>query len=351
MLQENQDFLNLFDITNTGFYDPVLLRDMNFGFSIKRKYPANILFKPAVDANGETAQVAVQWVTLRENIKADDGKILLHIRISTFGLIHWTDSEYDDIYDAAENNTPKPLELVYNNDYYFDTHSHIITDKRGQIVTGIQVLNTVFENHCDTSRTMSWANLELKLKRLQRDSVDKVFLAAIFIVKNLIELVFRRHINGEVYNIDYSTDLEETLQTLPPPEGDEVTFYKWKTHKATIVLFSLIVVLTTFGRYLSIWEGKYFLLISKNNLVLAAHVVLLFSILEFLPSRVLHPFLLFLIKKRRKKYFATFNLFAWKEWVLKSSMLFALAVLTGYTLYPYLTKTVKALISLIAGYF
>jgi len=61
--QDGFALLKLFgDIKSVGDFDYVILNETKSGFSIQRKYPKDINFKPARSPIGEKDSVACKWV-------------------------------------------------------------------------------------------------------------------------------------------------------------------------------------------------------------------------------------------------------------------------------------------------
>ena len=136
LFESNQAFLDQCGISKSKkYYDPILFTDTKYGFSVKRNYPSDIRYKPALKKNGEPDNAAVFWVSLEEEKKSKDGKVPLIISVNTFSL--WSKSTnlsnyQEDNQDSPtkvsvedSEKTPKPLGLVSQGDFYYDTISLI----------------------------------------------------------------------------------------------------------------------------------------------------------------------------------------------------------------------------------
>ena len=61
MFSNPEEFLKLFEIANEPQYeDPIFLVDGKIGFSVKREYPDDLLYKPPTKKNGEKDQVILR---------------------------------------------------------------------------------------------------------------------------------------------------------------------------------------------------------------------------------------------------------------------------------------------------
>ena len=64
LFSDSQELIDAFGvIESSGFYEPVILSDTSCGFSVKKEYPLNIRFKPAVGQRTKTPDnIAMIWV-------------------------------------------------------------------------------------------------------------------------------------------------------------------------------------------------------------------------------------------------------------------------------------------------
>ena len=323
MFQTNQDFLNAFNLVGSqSYYDPILLTDTKFGFSVKRKYPTNIAFKPTLKRNGEPDSVAVLWVVLRENEEPKDGRILLTVRIGTFSL--WSANHFDYSDDDPESptkesaeasrKTPKPAELEYRENFYYDDQKNKFLDKKGAEITGEQILDFAFKEHCDTVDPLRGA--ELKAKQFVRTVVDWIFVGIIAPVIWVLDKIFQYDLGrGESYlnKLPLSLTVYKFTDLRKRP-SEKLSLLGWSTHKETIVIFCFIVFVLSIGSYWEWWELKYFKHIAKDNFLVIAHTVCALSFIEILPSLILYPLLNQIIKLRATVRFSGINPFTYKTW-------------------------------------
>src|SRR5690606_25259418 len=116
------------DLDGQSFYDPVPLTDTEVGFSVKRKYPSDIRFKPAVrQKDGEPDTVAVLWVVYMRpksgEKNASYSRVPVRVRVGLMSqyLASHFDYNYEDVEGGcpskasveASLSTPKPITLDF----------------------------------------------------------------------------------------------------------------------------------------------------------------------------------------------------------------------------------------------
>ena len=150
---------------DSGYENPIQLRDTTVGFSIQKNYPTGIRFKPAKSEEGDD-DVAVIWVVYEPHKRAPAADLIpLRLRIATmskYRAAHW-DYNFDDENCPTEDSvllsksTPRPLELSLVNEYYYSETLDSLVNLKGDRVEGRDVLDHLFpafmfEIHVDIGR-------------------------------------------------------------------------------------------------------------------------------------------------------------------------------------------------------
>lgn len=162
----SDEFLKSFgNIEEHGFINSIFLTDAKIGFSVQKHYPQDIRFKPAIgQASKKPDDLSIMWVVFGDKNQNErtgsSGLIKLTIRIATMSTYR---SQYWD-YDFNDNErdcpskesleaslaTPRPLELDFEDDYFYNIEKKYFVDKHGTEISGIDMLEEVFKKHCKT---------------------------------------------------------------------------------------------------------------------------------------------------------------------------------------------------------
>lgn len=293
-------FIEKFAFDNK-YFDPIHLKDVKVGFSVKIKYPENIRYKPAKKADGEADDVAIMWVVYKDE-SVIDGKAIVTVRISNFSrYLHGrVDYDFDDENSPTEDSvreskaSPKPLGLEYPDDFHYNIEQDCFFDRKNNELTGIDILNKVIEDHCDTIH--KWKGLALRSKLYSSSK----FFGVLFILTDFLIL-----------------SLKIFGRTLEPSEDSFEYYYGYKTaslkklktnnldvfgYKAPVVL-----VLMTFGiliayiYYFFPFSGNgYEKFILENEILLLIHVVFVLAVMDLIIPKLLLRSINFLIQARLK---------------------------------------------------
>lgn len=172
MFEKTSEFIeNAFPGDLEPFYDPRELTDCKVGFSIKRKYPESIRFKPAKTSTGEHDSVAAIWVVYAHNKSDRDVNVPVTFRVETLSIYRskYFDVDFDDPAAPTQNSleqsnaSPQPIGVEFNDDYYFDHENNIFKDKKGRELGGKEILEKVFEIHCNTIHFFKGIKIQAKL--------------------------------------------------------------------------------------------------------------------------------------------------------------------------------------------
>lgn len=319
MFQSKKDFINSFEFEGTPYYDPIELQDTKMGFSIKRKYPENIKYKPPLKQNGDPDAIAVLWVILTDERNKSDN-LIVNIRIATYHL--WLANHFDYNDDNPEsptkesvefsNKTPHPLALQNRDKFSFNQTNNHFLDSRNRVVSGIEMLDSIFNEHCETVHAV--LSLELKTKRFFRKLLDYSLMAIIGTLQLILTRVFQNKLdrNG-LSELPVSLTLYG-YSNLSKEQTEKLDIFGYRTAKETIILFCGIVILLSFLNYKSWLELKYFQHISKDSFLVVTHAIFALACIEYLP-RGLFWVLNHVIKFRAAIAFTNINPFTYKTWL------------------------------------
>lgn len=319
LFESKQAFLDLFEISKApDYYDPVFLQDTPYGFSVKRKYSDNIRYKPSVKNNGQPNNIAVLWITLDEREKTKDEEILLTVRISNYSLwqAHYFDNKEPEspteVSIKASNKTPKPASLAYIDNFYYDPNNKVFLDNQRKTITGKQILDQAFQEHCDTVHPIK--GLEYKIKLLTLEKFIAALNAFCWFLKFIIEKMFQREL---VPKEEYLKDslLNPFLNVRDTPEKQLSIFGHYKTHESTGMIFCVVAMLLSIAGYLETIRFEYARSLLRHDILLIIHSIPSLMLIEILPSKVIFPVLNATIKFKNKLMFIKLNPFSYKKWL------------------------------------
>jgi hypothetical protein len=297
-----KEFLTQFgDFSAKSFFDPIHLDDSKVGFSIKRFYPDGIRYKPAISQKSKKPDnVAALWVVYTHpddsRKSVPESKVPLRIRIANMSLYrmkHWdydfNDNDGDcpskDSYEASAA-TPKPIDLDYPGEYFFNHIDNTFLDSKGNSISGLDILERVFQDHCKTVHLL-WG-LQLRIKLLAQDN----FAGFLGVLKSVLIFILK-HIFGRTIEDD---DAMAGLFKMYRPEAmkkyteDSLDIWGYKASKQVIVVFCTFAIISSYIRYKFEIKDDYWSSVGASEFLSLIHG--LFSV-WFLD--VIVPWLLFWI--------------------------------------------------------
>jgi hypothetical protein len=305
--QTSSEFLATFgSLDGTGYEDPVFLSDTKIGFSIQRKYPNGIRFKPALNVASEPDNIAVIWVVYKNKTEADrTGLIPLRLRIAMMSKYRSLNWDYDFSDSACptraslkiSKKSPQPLELSLNNEFFYDAHTGGLCDSNGKEITGNQLLDILFQAHCNSVHPVKGIKhqSQKKLSELILQSFEKSINGCVWTLKNIFERTLDESRDRSVFLDGYRKEYFKKI------EIDSVSLLGYKTPKRVAILFcALVVAMCLVG--LPAESGSYVGTVLESKVLLTLHVLGLLLILADV-----FPHIIFFIMNRlislRKKYF------------------------------------------------
>lgn len=302
-----QELINSFGLNgNQNYYDVVALRDRKVGFSVKRKYPVDINYKPTRLSSGEPNDVAVFWITYLHPSEArrvvDPNRVPIALRVASFNLYvaeHW-DYDFEDpespTRESVEANKAsiKPLELDENEEYFFDHSRNIIINAQGKTVTGVEILDKLFQQHCDTAHR--WKGLKIRSKISAHGfAYNGTSWLIDFIKEIVLKDVFGRTIEeddaGSLFTKGYPIASLKKLST------DSLEIFGYKAPRGIIVLYAGLIVLTW---YFKGKAGSYLETIADKELLFLTHSIFSIWFLDFVGPLLMLGFLNLCVYLRKK---------------------------------------------------
>lgn len=284
------ELLELFgDIEASGYVDAVYLSDTAVGFSIQRKYPPDIRFKPAKKADGEDDSIAVIWVVYEShNAQNPAGPIPIRLRISTmsrYRALHW-DYDFEDVNSPTKESiseskqSPQPLEMTLNGEYFYSPGTDKLIDSSGNEVTGVQILNSIFKAHCDSVHLIKgirWKAPHL-FTQICRRSFDWAINSCIWLLRTIFGRTVDERRDRSAFLDGY---LKEDFKKI---SIDSIELAGYRASKRVILLFTMLVVLGCIASLPAPEDSYLESLISSDFLLLLHSLFALFILDELLPN-------------------------------------------------------------------
>lgn len=211
---DSNKFYNLFDL-KTGEFIKNYIWDQNqpeIGFSITKFYPKDSkFFKPAVKQDGSDDSAVLLKVYIRPNDNLDELPVgLLASKISLYQIDN--QDKFLPNYDFSDPNSPteeslkkssesfQPINLEEPNRFVFRKSTSTFFDtKKKIIVTGHQMLDHIYNEHCKTIASVRGIWLKLKIKSLNKLIQFLNWIGKVFLV--IIPKLSGRKIENKYYNM------------------------------------------------------------------------------------------------------------------------------------------------------
>lgn len=267
--ENTEQFLRIFgSFEETPYKNLTHLTDRKVGFSIIRDYPDDLLFKPAKTKEGKADSVAlihVVYVHPEESKKEFvPERVPVTISITTRSLFlrkGHIDYNYEDCDSPtresvqASRKTSRPIALDSFDDFHFSHHSDRFCDEKQTGLTGLDVLNSIYEKHCNTARRFKGlpTRTKFRLRTIVAAGLEK--LASV--VSWSLEAMFGRTIKEEervsAFLSGYSKDALILLSE------DSVNLFGYKAPKRSVVTFATSITLIALLYAVFGSEGSQFL--------------------------------------------------------------------------------------------
>lgn len=302
-LETSDQLIALFgDITAAGYLEPTHLTDTKVGFSVQRKYPEDIGYKPAKNAAGEDDNIAAIWVVYEERRSEENIQIPIRLRIammSKYRVKNW-DYNYDDPECPTKEsvleskNSRQPLDLSLSDEYFFDAEHKCFVNSSNEVVTGVQILNAMFKEHCNTTNFIKGLSYRSKIKfsAFSRSFLDLLINFQIWVLKNLFGRTLQERQNRSSFLDGY---LPEDCRKS---DTDSIELAGYKAAKNTIFFYCFVIVVICFF-VLPAEEDTYLGTLVRSEFLMLIHTIFALVIFDELLPWIVFKKLNLLIKIRK----------------------------------------------------
>jgi len=294
--EKTEEFSSLFDTIESEYYDPIDFKDSKVGFSIKRNYPDNIRYKPAAKKDKKPDNVVTIWVgythTQETSKNIDLNKVPLWICVANFSLYRTNHLDYDfndsncptEVSLEQSRLTPKPIELEYNNEFFYNHGSNVFINESGNIITGIDILNRAYSDHCDTVHRLK--GLKLRLKLSAQSKVSGLLSLTIYFLRYILKTAFGRTLEVEEDNFS-AHFYGYNKSSLKKLNEDSLNVFGYKAAKPVIIVFcSAIIIICLIIHTFNISCGYLARIVSSNVLSISHGILLLWLLDAVMPNLI-----------------------------------------------------------------
>lgn len=266
-----------------NYKDFIAFKDGKAGFSIKRQYPAEIAFKPPVTKDGSQDTLAMIRVLYNpKNVseaELDLTKVPIWIDIGKHSKYYYNHFGFNFDDDdcpteeslAASQASPRPVDLDFPDDFFFNHSAGEFVDKNGKRYSGPQVLQFVFDQHCDTTR---------EFQRRKWRSIARVgFLCEhlIAFLEYILRHSFRKH-----FDRARGPFMSYTKDDIVLLKAESLKIFGYKTTKNVVVTYAaLVLVAYTISYWTSLRQSTFFISIWKHPFLVLCATLVTLPLLEY----------------------------------------------------------------------
>jgi hypothetical protein len=186
----------------------------------------------------------------------------------------------------ASAATPKPIELEYPEEYFFNHVRNVFVDRKGKTVSGLDILERVFQDHCKTVHRL-WG-LRLRFKLFTQDKFSGLLGA----FSKILVLVLKKLFGRTLEDSDAMAGLFRAYksESMKKYDADSLDVLGYKASKQVMILFCALVIVASLYRYVTGIDNDYWAHVSSSELLSLIHGLFFIWCLD-----VLVPWFLFWI--------------------------------------------------------
>lgn len=289
------------------------LTDHNVGFSVTREYPSDIRFKSPITKNGTPDKVAIIHVIYSAGRDSSNiNKIPIRLIIGTFSRYLAKHIDYDFVdpncptKDSVQlsKTSPEPLSLEDFTEYSYDHSKNGVCDSKGRIVSGKEMLDGIFQKHCNTVHRIKGLIIQSKLG--SRNIFIKLLTISIELLKWILKTFFGRTFESEEMLAGILKQYKREDMRLLQMESLEI--FNFKASKNVAVTFSALVLIIFLPLHYFHFHIKLFTTITTNHLLTLTTCILSLWFLDVLMPLFIFRFINLLIKWKLKMQLWSFKI-------------------------------------------
>jgi hypothetical protein len=207
--------------------------------------------------------------------------------MSRYRAKHWDYDFQDDDSPTEESvrisrQTPQPIEVNSFDDYFFDPVNLVFIDARGEKITPIEILDSVYKTHCNSVHPVF--GLGLRSRKTLAGFVLKVFDASANGMTWILRYIFGRTLDDSFSRPGYLDGF--LYQNFKKISVDSIEVLGYRASRRVIIVFCLLVVCGAV-LFLPLAQGGYIASIVNSEFLMIVHGLLLIYFLdEILPLAI-----------------------------------------------------------------
>jgi hypothetical protein len=284
-----EQFEAAFHLEENLNYEDRVLSPKGIGFSIQRQYPKTSKFSPPVKKDGTPDTYAL--IRIKYDIMQQKNNLVpISANVFLYGRYISKNDDYDfsDINCPTEESiraskrTPQPISLSCDGDYFYDHNQDTFTNKKGKGILGIDILDSIYNDHIATVDKFKGIILRLKMGSANKGSVLCGFMKDIFIwfLKVTCGRTLAPSDTSRGFWVGYRQEDLKLLKT------ERINVFGYEASKNIIVTLCVLLL----GGYLIFYNTGWSLIwlktIIKSTLLSFAFVVLAIAILDYILPKI-----------------------------------------------------------------
>ncbi|MGR3176700.1 MAG: hypothetical protein ACUZ8E_01430 [Candidatus Anammoxibacter sp.] len=299
---ELKEILSLAGLDN--FENITNLTDVKCGISLQKRYPNDIRYKPPKKKNKDPDTYALIKIIHRHPddkfLPAEkNSRMPIYVSITCFSryIVDHFDYDFEDgncptrISIEESKTSPKPINLNYPDDFYYDHSLKSFIDNKNNKISGTDIINKVFKEHCNTVHITKGFVLRSKLN-IRSISISLCNLTVNLLIKSL-QGIFGWTLDSDPIMANYYGYERKDLKRL---KTEYIEIFGYKTGSKIIIIFCVISIMF----YLMYWYYNlnipYIRTIFSNNLLTLTHSIFTLWVLDFALPRLIFNAINMLIK-------------------------------------------------------
>lgn len=303
--KDSQELIDQTGVSELSEYSQVTpLTDRKSGYSVQRSYPVDIAYFPPRTKDNKDDVVALIHVVYNHPDEMGpsevSGRIPITVRISPHSRYIQNHADYD-FADAEcptkesielSKRTPQPISLDYIDVFYYDHQARGFVDKKGDSISGKQILDRVFADHCDTTHWIKGVGLRIRL-RSRSYRITLLSFTAEFLLFLLRRFFGRTVENRDSISSFYNGYKDADFKRL---STDSVDVFGYRASRSVVVIFCGVAALVYGIKYYFSIKTPYLSAIFSQSFLSVVHAVILLWFLD-----VMIPILLFRLANKAIK--------------------------------------------------